>query len=344
MMWGLANLGGARYRKLVKQTHVPGWAQAIFFDVPGFGPALPLIQDLGELGTCPRMTIPLLWSDSHKFSDEDIPEILRRARLLKREAISKFPHVDFRVSGPWEHQLSVRSAKEFRKRVIDELGDCSNAQYVNNPSPGGSFLGGTLNECHGAYYSRPIDGRYDFNFDGTDAANADIAHYRQEYKGAETFYFWIPQFNGKKTTKDTTPRKDRQAWPTAPMIESVTWFATKIGKVNLPDRWIYKVHAEQSHPVTEKDGDAGKPMIICPIRTDAVRLETKAGKLIARAMYRSPYEGAIGGYRYYFNDYGFRFAEKATRIQGFPRCKVVVDGKAYGNVNPSFRLNDYHKP
>lgn len=114
---------------------------------------------------------------------------------------------------------------------------------------------------------------------------------------ADVFFLWIPQFNGRKTKSDSTPRPERKAWPSQELVNSVAFLATQRGSVRILQNTLWKSHAEQSNvPPAPKEL---KPVLITPHDApQAVIIAANNRKEIAR-MPRYPDLYVDGRTRYY---------------------------------------------
>lgn len=336
-MWGLDFLAIAKYQQTAVGEFPNGWALGAFTNV--FGDALPAINAIARTGRCPRIRLHLMWKDDHRYSTRDFAQIRREAMRVK-PTIQRFPKIEWRISGACEHNLVRNEATALKKTVLDVL---PMVTYVNTPwvKGGGALIASderTTNELHGAD-ALSARGRFDYSFDGDNSVDSDIAEIARTLRRAETFYVWNSQCNGRKTTGDTTPRAERQAWPTSNEIDS--WIALSnpppIDAITLPAKWTYKSHADRHD--TPPEPRAGKPVWIAPIKSSEILLRSRNGQIVERASYYGTFTG--GGYRYYAPQWGYITAEKAKRVQGDALCDVVINGKKVGIVHPAFRAGTF---
>jgi len=333
MMWGLDHLGLAKYGNLALAEHPEGWALGAFSQT--FGDAIPAVKRIIDSGRCPRIRLHLLWKDDHNFGAREFEAIRREARRIRPFYDAYKSKAEIRISGACEHKLKRADAERLKAIVQREL---PGVAYVNTPwiKGGGQTISG-INEIHGNE-ARAIGGVYDFSFDGNNAVDSDVVSIAKRLSGADTFYIWNSQCNGRKTTADKTPRPERKAWPTSRYIDS--WIALSrlpVGKTSLPAKWIYKSHADQ-HDVPPEPR-AGKPVWICPIKAGEIIVRCRNGQIVDRAKYYGTFTG--GGYRFYGGEWGYLTAEKARRIQGDTLCQVVINGKVVGVIDPSFRAGSF---
>ena len=335
MIFGNDYLAGNKYKKLVVAYHPRGFAAGIFFLVDGFGPGTPLAIALAESGKCPVIRFQLMWKDNHDFKRSDFNTIISRAGKVQELAI-KYKNLEWRISGACEHKLNTADARELARLCKLAAPNCI---YVNCPMTGGAVLPEEVNEFHGAEKEPRKVPRMQFSFDGTSAVDANVTEYKKNYKNAEIFFLWIPQFNGRKTTKDTTPRAQRLAYPTSELLQSVSILGSPMGDA-VGFKGIYKSHAEQTKDITADDMRGNRPVIIIAQDVTRVNFITDNGTVVGTAAYGGPFSG--GGFRYYAKDYGFKIAKKAVKIQGSSLVRLKAGNKVLpGYINPSFRSGKY---
>lgn len=320
-MFGLDFLALPKYADLARREMPEGWALGFFDNT--FGNASPHAERILDTGRVPLMRVHLLWSDPHSFGDKDIKQVRKLAR--KYQALKqKYPSAIVEISPFCEHNL--KNPDKYLDIVKQEAPDC---KPVNTPDKG-AFSKRYKNEVHHAN-KRP-QGRYNFSYDGASCVDADVEKDKAFHSGADIFFFWASQFNGRKTTKDTTPRPQRKAWPTSELIDSIIYLHRSAGNVTLPKNWLWKSHAEQH--TTPAEPRAWKPVFIIPPKVSRVELVADNGQVIAVSAGPQPYED--GRFRYYFNQFGYQLAEKAMRIQGHPIVTARTGGREF-KLNPAFR-------
>lgn len=327
MLWGLDQLGAARYADLAVREHPHGWAFGIFDTT--FGNGLGVCDRIAATGRAPLIRTQLLWSDTHQFGDSDIPAIKKRARLYQ-QLKTRFPSVTIEISPFCEHNL--KAPDKYLEIVQHEAPDCI---AVNVPYKG-ALSTRFKNEVHGTH-GRP-SGHYNYSFDGTPCVDANVQTMKGSHLKADVFFFWTSQFNGRKNPNDKTPRPQRKAWPVPDLIDSVIYLHREAGKVSLPKRYLWKSHADQ-HEAPVPEPRALKPVFIIPPKVRRVELLARNGQVVAVSGSAQPF--ADGRWRYYFGQYGYQLAEKARRIQGDAIVSVVLDGKVVGQLNPAFRAGDF---
>ena len=340
MIYGLDLLGSARYPDVAVREFPDKWAFGVFFNVDGFGLAIPVLQSIAKTGRAPIIRVQLMWKDNHQFSEKDFPEIVKRAKRVNRMA-ARYKGIQFFVSGACEHNLRKDAAAELARRCRAAAPLCT---YVNSPSHhfGGQYINLSgpmvINECHG--HEAPPTGRYFYSFDGTGCVDSNVPEMMAKHAKAEVFFFWTYQFNLLKNDNDSTKRKDRKAVPTSDLIDSVVYLHRPKGKASLPRKWLAKSHSDQhSAPVPEPR--ALKPVYIVPPKAPRLELVADNGQVVAVSGARQPF--ADGRWRYYFDQFGYVIAEKARRIQGHPVLKLRANGKVRGTVNPAHRENEWRK-
>lgn len=323
--WGLDCLAGAKYQDLIAREIPQGWNLGAFSSL--FGDVRPLVKKLLAKERIARSRIQLLWSDTHTFGVKQIDAAVAEAK--KWRVISKDFGARLAVS-PWcEHRADRSLVTKLHEAIMNTLPDCV---YVNCPIDQGAMLKGVMNEVHGDE-AVPVMGNYSFSFDGSSCVDADVTEIKERLSTASMFFWWIPQFNLRRSVKDNTPRHERLVRPTAGLIRSVVYLATERGAVKLPPRWLLKSHAEDTG-----SSRSNKPCFIVPLKTSRVTLKCD-GKVIAKCPYYGPF--GDGRSRFYAQSYGYVISQKAREISGRPTVEVWADGRKWGVVNPAFRLGVY---
>jgi hypothetical protein len=326
-MYGLDYLGLPKFVDLAVREHPAGWAAGCFANT--FGNALPAVRRLLETGRCPLFRVHLLWSDTHSFGAAEIPTVRRLAReyeILKRA----FPQVVIEISPFCEHNLT--NPDQYLEIVASEAPSCV---PVNTPYKG-AVSRKFKNEVHGSH-AAPRGG-YNYSWDGTSCVDGDVEKSKETHKSAQVYFFWLPQFNLRKNTNDTTPRPERKAVPTSNLIDSVIYLHRTKGETSLNRRHIWKSHADQ-HSVPVPEPRAHKPVFITPVDARRIELVADNGQVIAVMPRTSNFTDGRPLYR--LPEFGYVVAEKAIRIHGKPTVKLVANGKQIGVVNPAYRDGAY---
>lgn len=215
MIYGLDFLGGARYPKVVLKHHPAGWAAGFFANT--FGDSRPLVRKLFDTRRTPIIRVHLLWFDDHttrKFSVADINAAVAEA---KKWRVLSAEHGKCLQISPWcEHTGKEPLLRKLHKAVMNELPDC---EYVNTPMAGGDMLLVSRNEVHGMH-PRPR-GPYNYSTDGDSCFEVDIGALERRHAKALLWLAWHPNFNGKDSVLDKTPRPLRKAWPNGKLIREI---------------------------------------------------------------------------------------------------------------------------
>lgn len=326
-MWALDLLGIARYQKVAVKTFPRGWGLGAFANA--FGDSSGAVQSVLGTGRCAFVRIHLIWSDTHNFGDADIPMIKKLATKWNGIA-AKYPDVCFYLSPFCEHNLA--NPDKYLKIVQEHAPEC---RPVNTPM-NGKLSSTFVNEVHG---SHKLKGVSFYSYDGSPCVDADVATKADQTKDFTAHFFWTSQFNGRKNPNDDTPRPQREAWPTADLINSVIYLSTPKGETKLPKGWLWKSHADQ-HNAPKPEPRALKPVLISPNKVKRFELRTDDDKLVGVLPYFGPFNG--GGHRYYLDSFGYDAAEKAVSLSGNPVVNLVTgSGGVIGKVNPAFRENAY---
>lgn len=325
MIFGLDFLFAPRYEKLAVRSLPLGFATGCFWKIAG--DSISFTKKVLDKG-CPHFRSAGLWEDNHNFGDGHIKELKKMARALQAIAVVN-KHATIEISGFCEHNL--KNPDKYLDIVKQEAPDCI---PVNTPDKG-ALSRKYKNETH--HSNKKLAGKYNYSFDGVSCVDADVEKIKEIHKSADVFFFWVPQFNGRKTTKDTTPRPQRKAWPTSELIDSVIYLHNNCGKVKMPKNYLNKSHAEQH--VVPAEPRAFKPVFIIPPKAARIELVAANGQVVAVSGGPQSYED--GRFRYYFSQYGYQIAEKAMRIQGHPVLKVKVANQIKGTTNPAFRQGNF---
>lgn len=325
MLWGLDFLFAPKYEKLAVRSLPPGWATGCFWNIAGNPTSF--IKKVLDKG-CPHFRCAGLWEDNHNFGDKHIKELKKMCRALQAIAVVNRQAI-IEISGMCEHNLN--NPDKYLDIVKQEAPDC---KPVNTPDRG-KLSTKYKNETH--HSNKRLPGHYNYSFDGVSCVDADVEKIKGIHKDCDVFFFWLPQFNGRKTTKDTTPRPERKAWPTSELIDSVIYLHRKCGAVNLPSKYLNKSHAEQH--VVPPEPRAFKPVFIIPPKVNRIELLADNDQIVAVS---SPPQTYVDGrFRYYFSTYGYQISEKAARIQGHPVVRVKVGNQIKGKVNCAFRYGEF---
>lgn len=333
---GIDWLGGARYKNMVISQHPAGYAAGFFWEVDGFGCAYDVIDELLSTGKCPRVRIHLMWKDQHDFNETDIKTCVQRVKEINPLVI-KYPNVEFMISPACEHRMDLALATKFRNRVMKNANE--RCIYVNTPeSSRFAIFDDAINELHHDHFVK-TKGLNQFSFDGKECFDSIFTSYRKKAKkaGVITFFAWGFRCNGRWDEKDPTPRKDRTGWPEPKYCKSMVRLFGVKGKTSLPDKWLYKSHAENKN---ENLGREEKPVFVIPYKADKILLKA-AGKEVYSFEYNGPYEHKPGFHSYREKDgpaiWGYEIADKVLQIKPTAICSVIVDKKKVGQINPVFR-------
>ena len=324
MTFGIDLLGMAKYPKTAIQSYKQGICSGLAVGCfsSTFGDSRLVIDTILATGNCPKVRVHLAWKDNHSFSQADFPSIVAEAKKWK-PLIAKYPNVGWYLSGACEHGMSKADSVKLAQLVKQAVPECT---YVN---AGSSHikLPGCINEIHGKG-AIALDGAFSFSWDGNACVDNDVTSMKDRLGNCELHFMWEPRFNGRWESNDTTPRPLRKGWPDLKLIQSVVKLIATRGDVSLPPGWIYKSHSENKGT---GDPRAEKPVMICPVKADAIVLK-KAGIVVATLPFYGPYIG--GGYRYYATKWGFEIGDVPV--------SVWAGGKKCGVINTCFRSGSYH--
>lgn len=321
MIYAMDYLGGAKFKDVILKEHPDGWGAGCF--AQAFSDALPIIDQLLATGRCPHLRVHLCWDDNHRYGDQNIPAIKKEAARYEK-LHQKYPNITFELSPCCEHEL--KNPYKYLDIVKQYAPTCI---PVNSPDSKGSMSTKYKNEVHGNNAKSPRKGAFNFSFDGNSSYDSDVESIKARLSGADIFFFWGANFNGKTKDTDTTPRPNRRAWPSSSYIDSIIYQKDPCGAVSLPNNWTYKTHSEKGY----------KPVFIIPIRANQILIKARNGQIIDTLKYYGTF--VDGRFRYYSTNWGYQSADKAKRIQGDPLVEVWVNGKKYGIINQAFRSGDF---
>ena len=324
-MWGLDLLGLRQYPRVGAANFPGGFGLGVFSST--FGDSRKAVSRILEKGDCPAVRVHLAWSDTHTFRPSQFGEIGREARSWI-PIINRFGNVKWYFSGACEHRMTEKDAKSLAEAVLSVLP--SGCKYVNTPIDVGASISGPriLNERHGAD-ARPRDGKEIFSFDGSACVDSNVTEIKKRFKDAEIFFFWEPRFNGRWEVTDKTLRPNRTGWPDAKLIKSVALLAGEMEGASLPEKWLYKSHAENHG---KGDSKAEKAMFICPERTSSIDLFISGTRIKLNSLrYYGPFSG--GGFRYYSSKWGFEIGTELVDVR--------IGDRLVGRINPVFRFGNF---
>ncbi len=323
MQLGLDCLGLARFSNAAQEAIPSNYAIGVFSRT--FGDAMPAVSNVVKSRGCNVVRVHLMWSDSHSFSDADIPTLTSEAKRWA-DFGNRHKNVKLFLSPFCEH--NVGHPDKYLDLVKKHAPNC---EPVNAPWKGG-MSGKYINEVHGTDAPAP-GGRYIFSFDGDDMLESNIETLKLRHQSAMIWFGWTANFNGvTEVDAAKVPREKRTAWPSNKLVRSVRYVMDMSrGPAILPANWIWKSHAEDTGT---GDVRTNKPILIAPIKAKSAEL-LRAGQVIASAPYYGPFDG--GRSRYYFPQWGYEFSQN----NGNTILDVSIGGKVYGKVNPAFRAGTY---
>lgn len=337
-LWGMDYLGAGNnktYRANILKYHPTGWA-AGFFDEE-FGDVTETVKALIKTGKCPIIRIQLFWAGKlHNYNDSYIPKLILKSQ--KWEKIQKEnPSVRIWLSDFCEHKLS--NPDKYLNIVQQYAPSCGK---INSPLRSGALSKHYWNEFHGAETKpRKSSSPILFSFDGTNAVDSDVTTYKENYRNAEVFFLWIPQFNQHKSMKPEDGAK-RDCVPTKEQIESLAYLATDKGNTQCPEDSIYKSHSDQHN--SKPEPRAGKPVLITADKGE--KIYGKAGNKIVATfnrgeIFREVRPGKPKRYIYRCSEYGYKISQTAAKLTGSPVLQIIANNKFIGRLNLAFRDGTY---
>lgn len=330
MIFGHELLGAAKFKKKAIKLLPDGRAGKVFMNE--FGNALPVIVGWAKKGTHPIIAAQGVWQGNHNYSGNgDLKLAIKECKRLN-EVAKDYPHLTFHYSPFCEHRLPGG----YMVKVFNELAEhASNLVLVNNPMQGGALVKGYYNEIHGSFNPNNIPAPYDWACDGLSAVDCDIEIFKARHKQAKVIWMWIPQYNCKKRTHESTPINQRKVKPTKKQIISVDYLCFEKAKADLNKKWLYKTHADQHYdkPAPRE----GKPVVICDQSANLIDMVAANGKVIHRIKRAGNFTDGRPLYR--AGKWGYELQEKAAKVSGSKSVELKIGKKSYGFIDPAFREN-----
>lgn len=327
MIYGMDFYGAAKYPILATRSE----SDTVGVMLSAFGAALPVIERLAQVKKVIR--VQGVWSDTHRFGPAEQRDAVHGAKNVWHLQ-NKYPNCRIYYSPYCEHRLGKESILKVLRRC---QAVAPGLTLVNSPDKTGAFVEGYINEVHVNELYRKPSGRYFVSFDGSSCVDWNVEKVKRVYSDAEILFFWIPQFNLRKSENDETPRPERKCKPTKELIESVWYLRKDRGDRSLSNAYIYKSHAEQTHDTATLREN--KPCIIHPLKGKQIRL-VQDGIVMAIAHYDQPYKD--GGHIYRVSQWGYKLARQA---KGNPVSLQFVGPtgvSTFGTINPAFRDGVYN--
>jgi hypothetical protein len=116
-LWGIDQLGGAKYAGEVARSHPDGFALGIFTQKELFGDGYTVVDRVLPVRRIPLVRYNLRWSDSHQFTRKDFPLIVAEAKR-GLYVVNKYPDVECEFSGATEHQFNAKDAQELARQIL----------------------------------------------------------------------------------------------------------------------------------------------------------------------------------------------------------------------------------
>lgn len=281
-----------------------------------FGDFYPVARQELQRGR-PWVGVNLLWSDTHTYGDKDLKFVTSEAK--RYQPLCKQYPGKIELATFTEHNL--KNPDKYHDAVKKAAPDCGVVNSIWKGAPSKKYK----NEVHGTH--KKIAGVYNYSYDGTNSTDSNVVADLKEHQNASVFCMWHPRLNLRYGPKDTADRAQRvkearYRSPNADMLKSLVYLFSNPGTIQVPKNWLVKTHAEK-HDATDIKGD--KLLIISPVKASAIELK-RNGKQVAKLPYYGTYQG--GGYRYYWNKYGYTAGSDLD---------IVIGNKKYGVANGGFR-------
>lgn len=285
-----------------------------------------------------------LWRDSHDFQEKDIDLVVAQAKKLNAMHRGKIIY--------FMPFLEHTQTAKFMDKVFARLQAVAPLlRLVNNPAnyggKTGEYVPGMLNEQHLTARpkgQKPLESLMIYCFDGVNAFDADFqgSFHSQGWKKAHMRSVWIAGFNRRLNTDDTTARPNRVHKPVEKDWESLDYnINNESGGSNLKKDELYKSHADR-HAPGRADKRAGIPVFIIPQKGKKLEIRDSTGEKVFTCKYDKIYKDKKRHvYRPVTSAWGHEYCVKLLK-QGKPtRCKLYLDGKYIGDLDPAYRAGDF---
>jgi len=335
-LYGIDYILGMKYASAIKEAHPKGLACGFLWSARGIKEdSYRVIDMLLSTGKCPVIRVHGVWRDNHTFNQSESNEAIAVAGKL-RPLIKKYPNITWYYSPFLEptyysKDLYIKTLSQSKKILPKGV------ILVSSALDGYKFKK-VITELHHRSWKQ-VKGKTIFSFDGMSAVDSDVTKWKRTTRGTEIFFVWDWGLNGKYSVKDKTARPQRKSYADYNYIKSLAYLTDKKYKTSLPDKWLYKTHAEQYYPPIPR---GYKPVWIIPIKAKHIKLGTKK-KIFYKFEYEKPYPHG-DGFIYRAKDYGYEIADlvrKQKKYKKKPTVNVFVNNKKYGTINPSFRDGYY---
>jgi len=318
MIYGIDALGLAAWPKEAIKALPRSFALGCFANT--FGNVWPTLSRIGS--RFPRVRVHAIWEDDHKYIPEKHDKIIKKEFAKFLEIASMSPATDWQFSPFCEVDGDLRpiltELREFYPRLVNSV--------WRGPTVKPALA---LNEVHGDHLPPPGT-TWNYSTDGDSCVDMNMRALKKTHSRAETFYLWHAAFNGKLSDQDKTPRPERKAWPTPALIESIMYLQNPSGRVNLPENWIWKSHADRH--MTPPEPRAYKPVLVATVQRPEMVLRNQAGEVVARMPYSGRYQDGVR-HLYRLDDYGFKLAKANDNKT------LIIEG--HGRINPAFRAGSF---
>lgn len=341
-MFGRAYLAAPKYKSVIFSSHRKDLALAAIQELDGFGNALPIFEQAASVKLAPVIQSYGMWKDDHNFSKADLPTILARATAFNKIA-AQYKGIDFLFAPMLEHQIS--DAKLLAYILSESQKAAPKCQIINVPVHNGPTTKNYINEIHGINPRIPNSGRYNISNDGASLVDSDVSKWKLDHTKAGILWIWDPNDNLRLETNDKTPRAERNAALTVDCNNSLMFLTSDKGDhwIQAPHGFLYKSHAEchyiKGQAKLGLDARSNKPCIIMPQKVSKLQLVTAFKQVIATFGPAEKYTD--GRWKYYAQDFGYKYAERAIALTKGPHLAVIGDGKNLAVINPAFRQNEY---
>jgi len=324
---GLDTLFLPKYAPIIAAELPAGWWFSSFVNIFGIKPSMAAIESVLKTKKPAGIRIHAIWENNHTYVSAKHDPIIK-------QVFAAFKVLKAKYSCAFEFSPFCECNQDLSKILLTLSASSAGITLVNSvwKGPKSKLF---KNELHSNGIS-PLSTPYNYSYDGQSSYDANVEADKTKYAAAEVFFHWIPQFNCKYKTDDTTPIDQRKNTLVNKHVRAVVALETTKGTVRLDAKSLYKVVSEQYN--TPPAGKECKPCLITPVKTSVIKLVAGDNSVVANLNYYGTYAG--GGYRYYGDIWGYEILSRAVQ-HGGSVVKVVAGSKSLGTLNPAFRENQW---
>lgn len=349
MRFGIDYLGGANYRKVIRDNHPQDFGAGFILNTnKPYWPATDcwdVIEDLCKMGV-PFIRVHAFWEDNHTYASNKHDKVVYSefSRLIGLQA--KYPKTVLYFSPFCERD---NNSGQFDMLIFKLATSQQAIPIVNSVSKALYKTGPFINEFHGGKAPPKGSLAAGYSFDGDQCMDKNVAKVIKDKNGCQYLMFWASQDNGKYNAghvdprkADKTPRPLRKAWTYPELIHSFNAYRDwELVVDTIGPKRIWKTHADQHQ--AKRAPREGKPVLITADAGRFVNIVDGAGVTVSQ-MKRDDEDYADGSKRKIYRSslFGYAIAEKALANSRSPIVTLIgQNGKTLGKVHPAFRAGSF---